>query len=251
MKRFKIPHVAPRNRLAIVVAAVAALVSGIAAEAQRAPYGGPGQGGRSQTTYESGKFDYYVLALSWSPSYCAGARSRSRDDQQCAPRDGKRFSFVLHGLWPQFEKGWPQDCRSAAGDRVPRPVANRMLDIMPSDKLVFHEWRKHGTCSGLSIDGYFDLARSLHDKVKIPQRYQQVNDPRLTLPPQEVVNDFIAANPGLNRNMITVKCGGPGNRMEEVRVCFDRDGKYRACGRNEDQRKACAAPTMYIPPVRG
>ena len=126
-----------------------------------------------------------------------------------------------------------------------------MLDIMPSDKLVFHEWRKHGTCSGLSIDGYFDLARSLHDKIKVPQRYQQVNDPRLTLAPGEVVNDFVAANPGLSRTMITVKCGGPGNRMEEVRVCFDRDGKYRACGRNEDQRKACSAATMYIPPVRG
>ena len=250
MKRLKIPHLAPKSRLAIVVAAVAALISGIAAEAQRAPWAGSGQGGRQQT-YEAGKFDYYVVALSWSPSYCASARSGGRDDQQCAPRNGKRFSFVLHGLWPQFEKGWPQDCRSAAGDRVPRPVADRMLDIMPSDKLVFHEWRKHGTCSGLSIDDYFDLARSLHDKIKVPQRYQQVNDPRLTLSPGEVVNDFVAANPGLSRTMITVKCGGPGNRMEEVRVCFDRDGKYRACGRNEDQRKACSAATMYIPPVRG
>ena len=251
MKRFKIPHVAPKSRLAIVVAAVAALFSGIAAEAQRGPWGSPGQSGRQQKIYEAGKFDYYVMSLSWSPSFCASARSGGRDDQQCAPRDGKRFSFVLHGLWPQFEKGWPQDCRSAAGDRVPRPVADRMLDIMPSDKLVFHEWRKHGTCSGHSIDGYFNLARSLHDKVKVPPRLQQVNDPRLTLSPDEVINDFIAVNPGLSRNMITVKCGGPGNRMEEVRVCFDRDGKYRACGRNEDQRKACSAPKMYIPPVRG
>ncbi len=251
MARFKTPRVTRKSKTAMFLAAAVALFSGITAEAQRAPWGGPGQGGRQQKIYEAGKFDYYVMSLSWSPSFCASAQASSRDDQQCAPRSGKRFSFVLHGLWPQFERGWPQDCRSASGDRVPRPVADRMLDIMPSDKLVFHEWRKHGTCSGLSIDGYFNFARSLHDKVKVPERYQQINDPKLMVAPDEVINDFIAANPGLGRNMIVVKCGGPGNRMEEVRVCFDKEGKYRSCGRNEDQRKACSAPKMYIPPVRG
>ena len=250
MPRFKVPKVAPKSKWTMIVGAVIALFTGIAAEAQRGPSGYQGQSGRQQKIYEAGKFDYYVTSLSWSPSYCASARGGRADDQQCAPRDGRRFAFVLHGLWPQFEKGWPQDCKSAAGDRVPRQVADRMLDIMPSDKLVFHEWRKHGTCSGLSIDGYFNLARELHDKVKIPQRYQQTNDPRLTVSPDEVINDFMASNPGLKRDMIVVKCGGPGNRMEEVRVCSDKQGAFRACGRNEDQRKACSAAKMYVPPVR-
>ena len=52
-----------------------------------------------------GQFDYYVLALSWSPSYCAGEAGQN-DQQQCAP--GRRFAFVVHGLWPQYNKGWPE-----------------------------------------------------------------------------------------------------------------------------------------------
>jgi ribonuclease T2 len=234
--RFSIKSLIPKRRASWIGAAVIALLSGIAAEAQRAgPWsGGQNPSSRQNRTYEAGKFDYYVLALSWSPSYCARSQS-ARDDQQCDRRDGKRFAFVLHGLWPQFERGWPQDCQTGDRGFVPRPVANR----------------KHGTCSGLGIDGYFDLARKLHDKVKIPERYRHVSDPRLTVAPDAVISEFVAANPGLTRDMIVVKCGGPGNRMEEVRVCFDRAGAFRGCGRNEDQRKACAAPRMYVPPVRG
>ena len=250
MARFKLPQVSRKGRWAMLLAAGFALVSGIAAEAQRAGgYSGPG--GRQARTYEAGKFDYYVMSLSWSPSFCESGRGGASADQQCRPRGGKRYSFVLHGLWPQFERGWPQDCQTPDRGFVPRPVANRMLDIMPSDKLVFHEYRKHGTCSGLGVDGYFDLARKIHNGVKIPERYQNLNDPRFVVSPDELVGDFVAANPGLKRDMIVAKCGGPGNRLEEVRICFDRDGKYRACGKNEDQRKACAAPRMYLPPVRG
>jgi ribonuclease T2 len=249
MARFRLFHLTRTSCMALILAAALALVPTIAAEAQRAgSWSGPG--GRAGRSYEPGKFDYYVLALSWSPSYCASAQG-GRDDAQCRPHGGKRYSFVLHGLWPQFERGWPQDCQTADRGFVPRPVANRMLDIMPSEKLVFHEYRKHGTCSGLGIDGYFDLARRLHDKVRIPPRYRDVTDPRLVVSPNDLLGDFIAANPGLERDMIVVKCGGPGNRLEEVRVCFSRDGKFRACGQNEDQRKACSAPRMYVPPVRG
>ena len=56
---------------------------------------------------EPGKFDYYVLALSWSPSYCQAAQERAPNrapDQQCS---GRPFSFVVHGLWPQYERGFP------------------------------------------------------------------------------------------------------------------------------------------------
>jgi len=240
MARFRFFRVSRKGLLPMALAAHFAVFSGISAEAQR-----------QSRSYDAGKFDYYVMSLSWSPSYCASAQGGRSDDQQCRPRGGKRYSFVLHGLWPQFERGWPQDCQTPDRGFVPRPVANRMLDIMPSDKLVFHEYRKHGTCSGLGVDGYFDLARKLHNEVKIPARYHNVNDPRLVVTPDELIADFLGANPNLKRDMVVVKCGGPGNRLEEVRVCFDREGKYRACGRNEDQRKACSAPRMYVPPVRG
>ena len=66
----------------------------------------------------------------------------------------------------------------------------------------------------------------------------------------DTLDSVLAANPGLKDDMFVIKCGGSGNRLEEVRVCFDRAGQFRACGKNEDQRKSCAAPRMYVPPVR-
>ena len=52
-----------------------------------------------------GEFDFYVLALSWSPSFCEANAERGGGtaDQQCGERP---FSFVVHGLWPQYEKGF-------------------------------------------------------------------------------------------------------------------------------------------------
>jgi ribonuclease T2 len=203
---------------------------------------------RSGREHQPGVFDYYLLSLSWSPTYCAGLRE-GRSDPQCEPR-GRPYAFVLHGLWPQFERGWPQDCRSADRGYVPRPVAERMLDIMPSDKLVFHEYRKHGTCSGLDVDGYFELARRLYEKVKIPRRFVGLTDDRFTIAPGELMREFLAANPQLKPDMIAVSCGGPGNRLREVRICFDKGGSFRACGPNENQTKLCSADRMYVPPVR-
>ena len=242
-----------RRARKFAVFALLASAAFAATEALAQRYGGSDQGysryGRNQRTYQAGVFDYYLLSLSWSPSYCASRQSGGYDPQ-CDRRGGRPYSFVLHGLWPQFEKGWPQDCASPDRGFVPREVADRMLDIMPSQKLVFHEYRKHGTCSGLGIEGYFDFARQEYNKVKIPARYQQVTDDRMFVSPAEVVQDFVAANPGLRANMMAVSCSGPGDRMQEVRICVDKAGDFRACGRNENQRKLCSAPRMYVPPVR-
>jgi ribonuclease T2 len=199
---------------------------------------------------EAGVFDYYVLALSWSPTYCADGGDERRDPQCNPPGSGRPYAFVLHGLWPQHERGWPQDCSSADGSWVPGPVAERMLDIMPSKRLIFYEYRKHGTCSGLGVDAYFGLARQLFEKVKIPLRFARVTDDRMTVGVAELAGDFLAANPGLKPDMLVVQCGGAGNRLKEVRICFTKAGEFRACGRNEDQRRLCSAERMYVPPVR-
>jgi ribonuclease T2 len=198
---------------------------------------------------KAGVFDYYVLALSWSPTYCAERKSKSFD-QQCDAGGGRPYAFVLHGLWPQYERGWPQDCRSSDRGWVPGPVAERMLDIMPSKKLIFHEYRKHGTCSGLGVDAYFGLARQLYKKVTIPARFVRLTDDRLTVSPGELVSDFLEANPGLRPDMIAVQCGGTGNRLREVRICFGKGGNFRSCGSNENQRRLCSADRLYVPPVR-
>lgn len=216
---------------------------------------GPGPRGQApysrqpQPRNEAGRFDYYSMVLSWSPTYCASV-PRGRDDAQCAPRGGRTFSFVLHGLWPQHERGWPENCPTRERPFVPRPTIDRMLDIMPSPGLVIHEYRKHGTCSGLAPDRYFDLSRKLYDRVKIPPRYVGPNQ-AFFVTPGDVVRDFVSVNPGLKPDMVAVVCGGQGGRLREVRVCFSREGEFRACGRNEDARRLCGLPRMYVPPVRG
>lgn len=188
-----------------------------------------------------GAFDFYVLSLSWSPSYCA---TRDRPDGlQCGgPRP---FAFVVHGLWPQYEKGYPQDCDRSA-PRLPQRQIDGMLDLMPSPGLVIHEWRKHGTCSGLSATAYFDLVRSARAKVQIPPSYVNPTDYRM-VSPAEVETAFIAANPGLEANMLSVDCDK--TRLREVRICLSKSLTFRPCP--EVDAKSCpAGRRLAVPPLR-
>ncbi len=194
---------------------------------------------------QPGVFDYYVLSLSWSPTYC-GSRSGRRDKQQCGA--GRRFAFVVHGLWPQFVKGWPERCPT--DERwVPEEQINDVLDIMPSKGLIIHEWKKHGTCSGLGQAGYFDMTRALFGKVKIPARYLSPTD-EVVITPEQLVTDFVKTNRGLQPDMLSVQCGNRRDRgtLRELRVCFTRAGNLRSCGENE--RRRCRAEQLVLPPVR-
>ncbi len=216
---------------------------------RRRPSGDDGGSYMSGGRNVPGKFDYYALVLSWSPTFCSDG---SHDDNpQCSgSRPASRpYNFVLHGLWPQYDRGWPQDCRTARDPYVPRPLIDRMLDIMPAPKLVIHEYKKHGTCSGLDPERYYAFARRLFTAVNIPDRFK---DPETTqyVSPDEVVNEFVKANPGLKEDAIAVSCGGSGNRMKEVHICLNRQGDYTSCGGNESKRKMCDAPSMTVPPVR-
>lgn len=82
--------------------------------------------------------------LDWFPSYCA-AEGKQRHDRQCETETP--HGFVLHGLWPQYENGWPQDCMARKRAWVPQAVIDEMRDIMPSKNLIIHEYRAHGTCA--------------------------------------------------------------------------------------------------------
>jgi ribonuclease T2 len=207
-------------------------------------------GGRNSPRGQSGVFDYYVMSLSWSPTFCAGLPQSGAFDPQCNRRGGRPYAFVLHGLWPQYERGFPQSCATRESTYLPQPIINRMLDIMPSSKLAIHEWKTHGVCSGLNADRYFDLARKLYGGIKIPAAFASPAS-GFTVSPADVVKEFVAANPQLRPDMIAVTCGGSGNRMREVRVCFGKDGNFRTCGSNENQRRLCNADKMYVPPIRG
>ena len=195
-----------------------------------------------------GRFDYYALSLSWSPSFCA-ENARAERDPQCSRTGGRPFSFVLHGLWPQYERGYPDTCPTPEQPFVPNNTINRMLDVMPSRPLIIHEFKKHGVCSGLQPDAYFDLARKLYQKVKIPARLVSPSTNQF-VDTNQIIGDFVAANPGLRPDMIGVVCGGAGPRLREIRICMSREGEYRTCGSNENQRKLCGSSRVFVPPVR-
>ncbi|MBY0380883.1 MAG: ribonuclease T2 [Xanthobacteraceae bacterium] len=193
-----------------------------------------------------GDFDFYVLSLSWSPSYCEAARERgntSRSTQiQCG---GRPYSFVVHGLWPQYERGFPDYCEQPA-PRLGRNIMTSMLDIMPAPGLIYSEWDKHGTCSGLGARGYFEAIRKARSAVKIPQDFIELSDPK-TVAPGEVEDAFVKANPGLSTSAIAVTCEG--KRLSEVRICMSKDLQFRAC--EEIDRRACRRDHIVMPPLRG
>ncbi|MBS0234131.1 MAG: ribonuclease T [Proteobacteria bacterium] len=195
----------------------------------------------------AGQFDYYVLVLSWSPSYCSD--EGKDDDTQCNRRDGRRYSFVLHGLWPQYDSGYPSNCRLSRRPFVPDPVINSMLDIMPSRGLVIHEYRAHGTCSGLDPVRYFALAHRLFEGINIPKRFQNPFESQI-VSAQDVKRSFLEANPQFRPDMIAVVCGGAGGMLKEVRLCLSKDGAPRNCGQNETRRNLCSANQVFIPPAR-
>ena len=191
-----------------------------------------------------GQFDFYVLALSWSPSYCEAVQERgsSQTDQQCG---GRPFAFVVHGLWPQYEQGFPSFCQVPA-PRLDRTIVGGMLDLMPSPRLIFHEWDRHGTCSGLSAHAYFETVRKARAVVKIPDSYLDLDRP-LSVTVDEVAEAFIKANPGLTRTNMAVACDK--KRLTEIRVCIGKDFYFRDCA--EVTRRACRLDKMQMPAVRG
>jgi ribonuclease T2 len=192
-----------------------------------------------------GQFDFYVLALSWSPSFCEASRERAPQrapDQQCG---GRPFSFVVHGLWPQYEQGFPAFCQVPA-PRLNRDIVGSMLDLMPSPRLIFHEWDRHGTCSGLSAPAYFETVRKARAVVKIPAPYLDLDKPTM-VSPDDVSDAFVKANPGLPRGAIAIACDS--KRLSEVRVCLNKDYSFRDCA--ELTRRSCRRDKIVMPAVRG
>jgi ribonuclease T2 len=190
---------------------------------------------------EPGDFSYYVLSLSWSPAFCLS----SPHSAECnGPR---RFGFIVHGLWPQNEKGWPENCD--VHTQVPDDVAKGIFDLMPARGLINHEWTAHGTCSGLDPAKFFGLVRRAYDEIVIPQAFAQPSQP-IQRSPAVVLSAFQHANSKLPPLSLVITCSGQGTpRLREVRVCLDRELTPRACSADA-ARGACRAPTLIIPPVR-
>ncbi|UUZ52797.1 ribonuclease [Massilia sp. H-1] len=189
-----------------------------------------------------GRFDYYAVALSWSPSYCA----TNRDPDQCD--SGRKLGFVLHGLWPQYEAGYPEEC---SREPLSGAVRARYAAIYPSEKLIGHEWKKHGTCSGLDPAAYFALSSRLKDQVAIPRQFQQPDQP-VRVSNSEFVQAFRSVNPGMARDSVLPFCSGGGRFLREIHACFDKSGQSRSCSNGEIKRSysSCRQPSFLLESVR-
>ncbi len=189
----------------------------------------------------AGDFDYFVLSLSWSAAWCA-LEGDARNDPQCD--DGRGLTFVLHGLWPQYETGWPSYCRTAERDPT-RAETAAMADIMGGAGPAFYQWKKHGRCAGLAAADYFQAARQAFETVRIPQLFSEVARP-LTLPASVVEDAFLESNPDLSSDQITITCRE--GLIQEVRICLSTALAPRRCG--EDVIRDCRLRDAVLEPVR-
>jgi ribonuclease T2 len=193
----------------------------------------------AHASHARGDFDYYLMALSWSPSYCL---THLDDTEQCS----KGYGFVLHGLWPQNRNGsWPSRCDSRA--EPDDATIDRTLAFMPSRGLIRHEWSTHGACSGLDPRAYFELADRAFAAVAVPPPLRTPQRPP-QLSADGLVAAFAAANPGMNASMLSVQCRN-GGELSEVRICLDRDSLApQACGGRV--RNTCRSGPLRITAAR-
>ncbi|THA11094.1 ribonuclease T2 family protein [Rodentibacter pneumotropicus] len=140
--------------------------------------------------------DYYMLVLSWSPSFCASQREKygnqlpSSAQYQC--ENNRTFGWVVHGLWPQNAKArsvaeHPRFCQ---GDLpvLPKSIVEPYLTLSPGAKLLQGEWEKHGSCAFNSAEQYFAKEQELFNGLRLPKenlsrselfRWMKQNNPQL------------------------------------------------------------------------
>ncbi|MFD0860243.1 ribonuclease T2 family protein [Roseovarius aquimarinus] len=189
----------------------------------------------------AGVFDYYVLAISWAPTWCA-LTGDARGAPEC--EDAADSAWTLHGLWPQYHRGWPSHCTTT--ERPPsRAMTAAMADIMGSGGLAWHQWKKHGRCTGLSAPAYFAKSRAALERLARPDVFARL--PRAARLPARVVEEaFLKENPGLEPDMLTVTCRE--GRIQEVRLCLSRDLDPVPCG--QDVVRDCTLRDALMDPVR-
>lgn len=182
-----------------------------------------------------GQFDYWVLALSWSPQHCAD----HADAQQCV----RPYDFVVHGLWPQHERGYPEHC--GRSEPLDRELAQRMSFMMPGERQAEYQWRKHGSCSGLPPREYFMTVERARRAIAVPAAYELPEKPVATTA-EALRGEFVRANPGLAPAAIALQCRG--RYLKEVRICLDKQFQFRAC--SEDLEDRCGE-SVVLRGVRG
>lgn len=204
---------------------------------------------------QQAEYESLLFSLSWSPSYCA-SKTGQHDQEQCG---AKRYAFVVHGLWPQYARGVQHSRKCLTATEVPAKVADGMLPVMPSHKLIEHEWEKHGACVDKDPAGYFAKAKAAYDRLKIPATFTAADRER-SMSPDQIRRAFVDANPGLPANAVAVVChthrGRPGTEppppattapLTNVTFCLDKGLKWQACPSNVRDR---CPDAVTLPPAK-
>jgi len=180
-------------------------------------------------------FDYYVLALSWAPAFCAHQTERSYF-RECDPR--RSVGFVIHGLWPQNDTGRPLEyCKEV--HPLSHDIVDDTLGIMPDRSLIQHEWRAHGSCSGLSSREYFATVRRAAAKVKIPERFAP-RSRRIRISPAQIEQE-LQSDSGFTVPATRVACRN--GELTEIRVCFSKSLDPVPCGPSLPE---CREPRVFL-----
>jgi ribonuclease T2 len=179
---------------------------------------------------EPGKFDFYLMNLSWSPEFC----SIQGTSPECAAHPG----FILHGLWTQNNDGtYPVFCSE---EPAPATIAQN-LDITPDLSLLQHEWAKHGTCSGVGPQRFFAMEHEAFHSLRIPPQLEHINH-EISMTPNAILDLFAQANPNFPQGSILLSCGR--NHLTAIEVCFSKDLKPIAC----QGLRTCRANSVEITP---
>jgi len=187
-----------------------------------------------------GTFDYYLLALTGAPAFCAH-ETTNRSARECG--SGRELGFVVHGLWPEREGGHPlENCRPGAP--VSAAIIQDMLPVMPDPALIQHEWRTHGSCTGLSPGEYFTAITRTVKKVSIPGPYRALHT-ALQTTPGEIERRFGAVNHFATAGAVRVQCRD--GELREVRICLSKDLEARPCPRG---MRDCRAVEVFMRPVQ-
>lgn len=152
--------------------------------------------------------------------------------------------FLVHGFWPEYERGYPEFCATSEPQFVDRSILKGVADVMPSQGLAGHEWRRHGVCAGLSAADYFSLLGKAAGKIATPQLLQPGNIPGRTTP-AKIEAAFVSANPGLSAAGMAVRCAN--NELTEVRICLTRDLSFRSCA--DVNADTCHASSIAVTPI--
>jgi len=191
----------------------------------------------------AGQFDHYLLALSWMPAFCTQDGDR-RDDPRCAPGTG--LGWVVHGLWPQHAGGgWPEYC--ATPERAPsRRETAAQADLYGAAGPAWHQWNKHGRCTGLGAAAYYALTREALARLVLPEVFATIHTPQ-SVAPAVVEAAFIEANPGMTPDMMITTCRH--DAIVELRLCLTRGLEPRPCD-PELIRRECALTAARLEALR-